>query len=366
MRITIYVILLLGLLAITQLSVAQEPDKSVKKAAVTLDTTKGKKIKKLSLTILPIPVYDRSKGAGLGAIGLLFIKSKNPLNPSSSIGGGGLYTTKKNWYFGLYEQFYLDDDNWRITSGQVLGNTNFQTYTIAPDLSQTEIPYENAVRLFYIQVKRQVFFDHFYTGLQYQASKSQTTFRPPDAPEEIETQNQYLIGVPFSYDSRNYIYSPSKGYSINLNINLLPSWLGNTDSYTKVTANINNYHSFNENMVLATRVSIFAALGTVPFVGEKVVGGTDIRGYSKGEYRGDQIYAAQAELRWHLVKRFGVVGFAGLAVSVDSTHKVSPLLPGVGVGVRYLLVKQERINIGADIAAGRDDYGIYFRISEAF
>ncbi|MCK4560926.1 MAG: hypothetical protein KAV45_14180 [Calditrichia bacterium] len=42
------------------------------------------------------------------------------------------------------------------------------------------------------------------------------------------------------------------------------------------------------------------------------------------------------------------------------------LLPGAGVGLRYMAIPSEKINIGIDIAKGIDDWGLYFRIGETF
>jgi hypothetical protein len=44
----------------------------------------------------------------------------------------------------------------------------------------------------------------------------------------------------------------------------------------------------------------------------------------------------------------------------------SSLLPSVGTGIRYLMIKDEGINAGVDVAFGKGDVGLYFRITEAF
>ena len=38
----------------------------------------------------------------------------------------------------------------------------------------------------------------------------------------------------------------------------------------------------------------------------------------------------------------------------------------MGAGVRYLAIPKANINIGFDAEIGRDDWGVYFRIGEAF
>jgi len=44
----------------------------------------------------------------------------------------------------------------------------------------------------------------------------------------------------------------------------------------------------------------------------------------------------------------------------------APFLPGGGVGIRYMAIPKERINVGMDFVLGKDDWGIYFRIEESF
>jgi len=63
-----------------------------------------------------------------------------------------------------------------------------------------------------------------------------------------------------------------------------------------------------------------------------------------------------------------MVGFGGVATAVNSLNEISfnGLLPAVGVGIRYMAVPSEKINVGIDIAKGKDDWGLYFRIGETF
>jgi hypothetical protein len=44
----------------------------------------------------------------------------------------------------------------------------------------------------------------------------------------------------------------------------------------------------------------------------------------------------------------------------------APFLPGGGVGIRYMAIPKERINVGMDFVLGKDDWGIYFWIGESF
>jgi hemolysin activation/secretion protein len=130
----------------------------------------------------------------------------------------------------------------------------------------------------------------------------------------------------------------------------------------------NRYMTVDSVSVLAFRGSVQAALGSVPVEAQTVVGGKDIRGYSQGKYRGDQVYAVQGEYRWNFAPPFGMVGFAGLALAVTAGTPLSldEVLPGIGAGFRYTMIPEINGNVGVDVAVGREDWGLYFRIAEAF
>jgi hemolysin activation/secretion protein len=142
-------------------------------------------------------------------------------------------------------------------------------------------------------------------------------------------------------------------------------WFGNDVNSNKLVIMGNYYYPFNKKMVLASRAVADIGLGDVPFVLQSYVGNTDLRGYTKGEYRGDQVYSAQTEFRWNFYGKWGAVGFTGLALAVTGSD-ASPILPDFGLGLRYKVIPKYNINLGVDAAVGRDDWGLYFRITEAF
>jgi outer membrane protein assembly factor BamA len=124
----------------------------------------------------------------------------------------------------------------------------------------------------------------------------------------------------------------------------------------------------NDKQVLAARAAFYIADGDVPFDAQSVVGGDDIRGYSEGRYRNNQVYALQGEYRWRFYKRWGMVAFAGVATAVARFKDIpnEDLLPGVGAGLRFRMLREKKVNIGVDGAMGKDDYSITFRIGESF
>jgi hypothetical protein len=112
-----------------------------------------------------------------------------------------------------------------------------------------------------------------------------------------------------------------------------------------------------------------AAVGdSIPFNGKNTVGRDDLRGYSDGRYRANQVYDIQAEYRWNFYKKWGMVAFGGVAIATDDFkgNNYSGLLPALGAGIRYMVIPKRKINIGIDVAVGKGDWGMYFRIGETF
>jgi hemolysin activation/secretion protein len=120
--------------------------------------------------------------------------------------------------------------------------------------------------------------------------------------------------------------------------------------------------------VLAARAFVGVGLGTLDFNQQYIVRDLDIRGYTQGAFRGENLLAAQAEYRWNFHRRWGAVGFAGVATVLEAINEndSGKLLPGAGAGIRFRAFPETNFSVGMDVAAGINDWGIYFQIGEAF
>ena len=96
--------------------------------------------------------------------------------------------------------------------------------------------------------------------------------------------------------------------------------------------------------------------------------GCDIRGYTPGEYVGGTLLAAQAEWRFQMTPRWGLVAFGGIASVSDreGEFKSGDSLPAGGFGVRYRVADKFKVNVRADMAWGRDDKTFTLSVGEAF
>ena len=356
-----------------------------------LDTVKSadtvkKKEKKFAFMPIPTLTYDRSQGAGLGVIAMGLFKADNSKKaPLSRVIGVGNYATNDSYYLMFGTRLYLKEDYWRIIAAVGYINYNFQAFQTFEDVDGGqagvyETPYTTTGSLYAFALQRRVF-ENFYLGIGGFMMRSDVIVTLPDGSEIVEPNNTNSLSVPISYDTRNSIYNPSSGLFIDGRFSMVPEWLDNDNDFIKTMLYVNHYKKIDDTKILASRFAMKANFGDVPFASQDYIGQTDLRGYTQGEYRGNQTYTVQSEFRHNFYKKWGYVGFAGLGIAYrkseegaasgdwyNSGASWSKPLPSIGVGARYKVIEKagQKVNAGIDVAAGRGDWGFYFRITEAF
>ncbi len=325
---------------------------------------------------VPIFSYNKSFGGIFGAMGCLFFsidKTRDTISPASNIGLGAIYTTNKTWFGFGFAKLYYSEDLFRTTVAGGTGTFNFQFFYQNTWVPGAFIDYSTAMNFIYAEQLIR-FYGRVYTGLAFTYYNVSTSF------EEILTdssaRNYLAIGIPLTVDSRDNVQNPAKGWFANARLNRFSQKLGSATDFTKLDTDASYFLSVGKEIeekkrsavVLASKVSISTALGAVPFEAQTVVGGNVLRGYSEGKYRGDQVYAVQTEFRYNFFKKWGAVVFTGVATPVTEgvSWTVDQLLPAGGAGIRYMMIPDLQLNVGLEAAAGKGDYGVYFRIGEAF
>lgn len=334
----------------------------------------SKPTKKINFAAVPVINYSNATGFSIGAMGQMFYKiNKNDtISPVSSSGFFGSYTTNGTWFGALFQRFYINEDRWRIVAALGTGNINYQYYQEIPIFGGGAfIGFNTKADFAMIKVDRKLF-GKLYVGVLGIYANSKTVFDLPDfIPPDLATDARSMntLGYSFNYDLRDNQLNPYNGYYLYFRNNFFREWLGSDNDFDMYSLTYNHFIPIKSSRkIIAARLHAGIATGDVPFQGQNVVGHDDIRGYSKGRYRGNQLYTLQAEYRHRFQNRFGLVGFFGVATVFDSFSEFNsaPFLPGGGVGIRYMAIEKMRINIGLDAAIGKDDWGIYFRIGESF
>ncbi len=338
------------------------------------DSTESRK-KANGIAAIPLINYNRTQGLILGAVVSDYYKlnKKDTISPSSNTGIAGIYTEQKSYALFLYSQLFLAEDRWRIRAAAGTLDINFQFFLEDPVMSTGNFSnYSTKANLVVLQVQRNIF-KRIYFGPTGSFIKSTTTFSFPGVSGQDSVNKSILnsIGYIISNDTRDHVQYPTNGMFLNFKNQFYRNWIGSNYEFVRYIVTYNQFFKLSktdDKHVLVARATMNIATGDVPFEGQTVVGGDDIRGYSEGKYRNDQVYTLQTEYRLNFYRKWGLVAFAGLATAVAKFSDIpdSPLLPGVGVGLRFRMLPSEKINIGVDAGVGKGDYSITFRIGEAF
>jgi outer membrane protein assembly factor BamA len=325
-------------------------------------------LQRTNFTPIPIVSYNRSFGITLGGMLNAFtdLKSNDTISPPSMTVLGLGYTQNKSYFGVLYQRLFLKEDTWRVIWKLGLGRKNFQFFLEEEDAGGNGdfVNFQTYAQFVNVSASYNVF-SRFYAGLSYGYRKTVTEFADGVRPDEVVHLSGF--GIPITFDSRDYVYNPSYGWLLNIAYNAFPTWLGSDVTFSSLSGFANNYKSLNSKAVLATRLYVYSGLGDVPFVGQKVVGGKDLRGYTQGEFRSDALTAIQSEFRYTFNKRWGAVGFGGFAYTFPYDGVPSSgILPSIGAGLRYMAIPKRKMNAGVDLAFGKNDWGIYFRVGEVF
>ena len=319
--------------------------------------------------IVPLPYfnYNRSIGASFGALPMVMFNpvEKDTISPSSVAGLLGMYSTNKTWFALGFARVHLAEDDWRLTGAGGAGSINFQFYLDNP--INVWIPYNTRAGFVFAKVERRVF-GRVYGGVSYIHTKFRNTTEL--APDTTVTTTLNGLGLSASMDTRSSVYYPRAGFLTNAEYFTYPEAFGNDVTSNTVDLDFNHYWSTRgETDVVAARAFVGLGLGDLAFNQQYIVGRrSDIRGYTQGAHRGNYHVTLQGEYRWNFWGWWGAVGFGGLATVFEGINESDNgrIFPGVGVGIRFTAFEDNHMNVGMDFAVGDGDWGLYFRIGEAF
>lgn len=338
---------------------------------------KNRDDKKVNYAFLPVIMYNRSFGGQFGVLANAYfnLDRKDTISPASSVAFSGNIYTNKTFFTGLFSRFYFREDGWRMKTGIGFGDIKFQTFFEIPsdipaiwsgDENGEFVDYQTRMFFIFVEGTRKVV-NNFYMGLRSVYSYTYTEFDSEFIPDE--SLRLFGFGVAAEYDNRDNVFYPMHGMNSRFRTLSFLEALGSTTTYSRINFDYNNYFNLGKNAVILGRLYAMISVGdTVPFTGQNVVGRDDLRGYTNGKYRANQVYDIQAEYRWNFYKKWGMVAFTGVAIATDNFkgENYSGLLPSVGAGLRFKAIPSRKINIGVEAAVGKDDWGVYFRIGESF
>lgn len=173
------------------------------------------------------------------------------------------------------------------------------------------------------------------------------------------------LGLLFERDSRDI---PTNAYTGSLlDIKLVENQLTaiNTSNYQSYAIRYRAYHHLAAPLVLAYDLNACDRSGNFPLWDTCRL---TLRGFSATRYLSKDSASAQIEARWKFYKKWGAVGFVG-AGYVGNTFGGTfdnETVPSYGVGLRWMVSEDKRINLRLDYARSTDTDAWYFSAAEYF
>ena len=326
---------------------------------------------------LPVIYYTPETEWGFGAVSLFTFRFKGETARSrnSQFQFGGAYTQRDQLLFYLPYQLYYQNEEYYVYGELGYYRYSYRFFGVGNDLpSSNEELYNVNFPRFRLNALKLIR-PKLYMGFRYWLDDYNIVRRKEGG--ILETQNIIgatggivsSLGLISIYDSRNNYNYPSSGqYFEGL---LLPNYnfTGSDFAFTRVSFDYVNFQSWSKNIVA---INLFAVsiIGDPPFNEMAFIGGrSKMRGYFEGRFRDRNLLMTQLEYRRHLIWKIGMTAFAAYGVVAKTPQKFETrrIKPSGGLGLRYRLNEEEKINIRLDIGFGeKNNSGVYLTIGEAF
>ena len=331
--------------------------------------------------LLPVPILITEPAIGYGGgLALVYfhdkIGAKKGEPPSISVAFGAA-TENGTWFAGGGHLGIWADDTIRYTGGIGAGLIKMEYYGLSGVGGRKRsqgVHFETEAVFLMQEVQFRLWESNFFAGLGYNFVDTKNTFKV--LPKELSDSPLTLLpGVKFNsrsaalslmlnYDSRDNLFTPSKGMAAELKVMDFNKTWGSDDNFKKYSASLLSYTPLNDELILGLRADAETIEGDAPFYSYPFI---DMRGIKAMQYQGDKTLLGEVELRYAFTPRWSVIGFGGAGKAYNNGIKGdSDIIYSKGLGVRYLIASKLGLQMGVDVAKGPDDTAIYIQFGSSW
>jgi outer membrane protein assembly factor BamA len=330
-----------------------------------------------NLLAFPFVVKSLETNWGFGGVVARFFR----LDPhdstvrTSDVNVLGLYTLKKQLILALTSTLYLPKEDQIIRFQASYSYYPNKFWGLGNHTShEAEESYSQKQFFFNPQYLRRIH-RKMYVGLSYQFQHtSAISYTPGNLFDKENISGRYGgytsgIGPILSWDTRNSAFSPTRGVLAEMQYLWFNKALGSNFNFTVFNMDFRKFFYLSEKSVLGFQGIAGLTSGNTPFRYLELLGGSDMmRGYYGGRFSDKCLMAYQAEYRRFLFWRIGMVGFASMGeVSPDLAHfDLDGFHYAYGGGLRFMLSKQEKLNLRIDYGIGKHSTAFNVQVREAF
>ncbi len=322
-------------------------------------------LNKKGFLLVPSIITEPAVGYGVVGAAIYFHSSYSakhgPPSITGVLGGG---TQNGTWMAGAFHVGYWNHDRIRYMGALVRTNINIGYYGSGyiESLANVSVNLNLDAWLVLQQIKFRLAGTNFFIGGRYLLFDTYNTFEiPVDIPEFEGTEFSSTLSeatAVLNYDSRNNVFSPNKGFFIELSGTYSDTWMGSDGLYGRLSARMIGYFPANDKLMIGVRHESTYSFGDIPFYARPIV---ILRGAPLMKYQNNNTTVMEAEVNWNVYKRWNLVGFTGIgnAFSDFESFEKGKSISSVGTGFRYLLARKFGLQMGMDFAKSTDDFAFY-------
>jgi len=317
--------------------------------------------------VTPTLSSDPKLGNTIGAMGGYLVKFDED-SPTSMFGAMASFSDTNSDIYGLFARTYFSGDSHRLMAGVMNGNieNDYEDF-LGSGVRMLTTDDLNIGFIRYLKRGR----NNWFFGAQLISMNYDITGRDERTQiilklAGIEGFSSNGVGVVIERDTRDTNNSPQSGSFLNLSNTAFREGLGGDVSFDRYSAKYSKFMGHGGDNVLAAIVK-GSWSKDAPVSGYSSV---DLRGYTRGEYLSPHSVTMEVEERYAFGEKWGATAFAGAACLYGdgaSCNKEENWYPAMGAGITYMIKKQERMIVRAEIAVGKsDNNGFYVQFGNAF
>ncbi len=321
-----------------------------------------------------IPITEPAVGYGVAGA-LVFIQKNEPSaggppgRPNMSL-VGGMGTENGTWATFAGDSRSWQDDRYQTLAAAVYGSIELDFYGIGDGpLNDNPAHYVIEPLGGLGQLRRRLGTSAVEIGMSYAFASIDVSFdddSPPSqiAPDELDSRIGGLTPT-IVYDSRNNIFTPTRGFYGELNSGLFMEALGGSSNFENIAATGIFYQPLSDRFFLGTKLQAKFSFDDVPFYTRPYIA---LRGAPMMRYMGEHAASLELEARWQFWQRISAVGFIGEGVAWingDNVESDQTITTGGG-GLRYELARRYGLHMGFDVAWSPDDFALYIQFGNAW
>ena len=325
---------------------------------------------------LLVPITEPAVGYGLAAAAVFLdpresAGSEGWARPNITLVGGMRTENDSQGLFAANSTLWGDGDLQTLIAGGKL-TLELELHGIGddPELDDDPLDYGLDAEGIIVEGRVRLGDTSFWAALRFAYAETTVDFDQSAAgvPGVDPGDDDVTIAGPtltLRYDSLDNVFSPTSGTLSDTTVSFFDEAFGGSQDFQRFQQVLIRHWPLSEKFFLGARGDFQASFGDTPFYARPYIA---LRGVPALRYQGEDVAAAELELRWQLHPRFSLVGFGGGGLSwteFEEFEREQSAFSG-GVGVRYLLARKFGLHVGLDVAHGPEEGAIYVQFGSAW